>query len=316
METVKKVLQNNEKFDEKALEDFVNDLEQYDKDHGQAAWLGRGMAAMMLGGVEIEEDGEEVKGDQKGLENIRKDIEANLKIQDIIARHSKTLHTMGLELSSPNKEGDIDEAETYAIGEIEVDLFDKDRYILFLESIKEGFVAPVQKKILEIVGQKLAYQFRTKYDLGEPGDQLLELLSGLRNIITEYKRLGIDSGVSDLNDYLENVSSGFLREYVLAKKRHLFEPIGEGFNLSTYQRDASYETYIKNWDYNVFDTLKEVEKNPDAQELRSKILNYAKECIDYAEKDISSLPSTYPDQYMIGIRKAVAEVKEKLEKSV
>lgn len=317
MEGVNKNIEDKEKkSNEKALEDFVNDLEQYDKDHGHGAWMGRSMAARMMGSFESEdEDGSKTQGDQKGLENLRKRIEANSKIQDVIDHHKKTLEKLGLELDSPNKEGDIDEAETYAVGEIEIDLFDKDKYVTFLKSIKEGEITPAQEKILNIIGRKLAYQFRTKYDLGEPDNQLLELLSGLNDIINEYKRLGIDSGMKDLAEYLENANSGYLREYVLAKNRHLFEPIGEGFNLSTYQRDASYEVYVRNWDYNLFETLKEIEKNPDAGELRNKILNYARECIAFAETDLDNLAlKNYSEKYMKGITKAISEVKEKLSK--
>ena len=92
--------QNNlEKFDEKALNAFLNDLNQYDKDHNVGTWMGRGLAGMFMQGMSEETAGteDEMKMDE-GLEKLQKKIQENLTIDDLENRHNPTLNKLLLNL--------------------------------------------------------------------------------------------------------------------------------------------------------------------------------------------------------------------------
>lgn len=299
-----------ERFNEQELEAFVNDLNQYDAEHNKGAWMGKGLAAFMMQHMEEEnEEGETNKRD-KGLDNLRKKIENNLTLDELEQRHNPTLAKLGLSLESPNKEGDIDENEIYAIGAIQINLENKEEYLKFLRSIEADQLSETQKKILEMTVDKIVYQVQNEYNLENGDDRLLELFSGMREIVNEYERLGFGEKVKDFKDYLEHSSGGYLKEYILAKNKKLFEPIGEGFNFSTFQIDASYDYYIGRWENDFFLTLKQIAKNPDAKELYNTILRYGKDCIAFAEKD--SRIDTYNEEYVKSIRKAITEIKDKI----
>lgn len=299
-----------ERFNEQELEAFVNDLNQYDAEHNKGAWMGKGLAAFMMQHMEEEnEEGETNKRD-KGLDNLRKKIENNLTLDELEQRHNPTLAKLGLSLESPNKEGDIDENEIYAIGAIQINLENKEEYLKFLRSIEADQLSETQKKILEMTVDKIVYQVQNEYNLENGDDRLLELFSGMREIVNEYERLGFGEKVKDFKDYLEHSSGGYLKEYILAKNKKLFEPIGEGFNFSTFQIDASYDYYIGRWENDFFLTLKQIAKNPDAKELYNTTLRYGKDCIAFAEKD--SRIDTYNEEYVKSIRKAITEIKDKI----
>ena len=312
-----KLPQNNlEKFDEKALDAFLNDLNQYDKDHSTGTWLGRGLAGMFMQGMNEETKGteDEMKMDE-GLENLQKKIKENLTIDDLENRHNPTLNKLGLNLESPNKQGNIDENETYAVGSIKINLEDKRKYLSFLKSLDKEKVTDTQKKILEMTVEKLIDQVQNEYKLEEADERLLELFSGMREIVSEYERLGMGEKVNDFKDYLEHANSGYLREYIFAKNNGMFRPIGQGFALSTFQNDATYDYYLKYWN-RFFETLDEVKKNPNAKEFYNQVLKYGQDCIAFADNDpnFKAREISKPDEHNIGLRKAINEVKEKVSK--
>jgi hypothetical protein len=285
----------------KDLDNLISDLELYDKEHGSGTSMGQIFAGAMFKAAE----------DEESLENLRKKAEGRITINDLLKRHAKTLEKMGLSLESPNKKGDVDENETYVIGKIEIDIADKDVFVNFLQSINKDKISASQKKILEMIGEKLSLQFQTKYNFGELDESLFELLSGLKEIIKEYNRLGINAGMTELNDYLAHANSGYLREYVDAKNNKLFEPIGRGFNLSTYQTDTTDERYKKKWDENFFMTLEKIRKNPQAKDLYERALEYGQKCLEFAlaDKKIDG----YDENYKKQIKKAISETKDKLD---
>lgn len=314
----KREFNKKEQFDEKALEDFINDLNQYDKDHSQGAWLGRSLFGMVMQGIKEETEGtKDEKKIDDSLENLQKKIQENLTIDDLESRHNPTLHKLGLNLESPNKEGNIDENETYAVGSIKINLEDKTKYLSFLKSLDKEKITDTQKRILKMTVEKISDQVKNEYRLEEGDERLLELFSGMREIISEYERLGMDEEIGQFKDYIEYANSGYFREYILARNRQIFEPIGDGFNLSTYQRDATHDYYVSRWGHEVFETLNEIKKNPNAKELYNKVLHYAKDCIAFAENDPILDEYEAKDslgKYLIDTRRGITEVKERLSK--
>jgi hypothetical protein len=111
---IEKFTQNNlEMFDEKALDAFLTDLNQYDKEHNVGTWMGRGLAGMHMQGMREETAGteDEMKMNES-LEKLQKKIQENLTIDDLENRHNPTLNKLGLNLESPNKQGNIEKMST------------------------------------------------------------------------------------------------------------------------------------------------------------------------------------------------------------
>jgi len=309
---------NTERFDNKALDAFVNDLEQYDKEHSEGTWFGRSMGTALLEGMSdktINEEGE-IKMDE-GLEKLQKEIQKNLTIDDLENRYNPTLNKLGLNLESPNKLGNFDENEIYALGSIKINIENKEKYLSFLKSLEQEKLSGTQKKILKMTVEKISDQIQNEYNLEEADERLLELFSGVREIVAEYERLGMSKEVAQFKDYIEYANSGYFREYILAKNRGIFKPVGEGWSLSTYQEDSSYDNYVSRWEREVFDTLDKVRKNPNAKEFYNKILQYAKECIAFSENDpklekYEKRGTSGDVKYVTSVRKGIAEVKKKL----
>lgn len=293
-----------------SLNNFINDIQEYDKQHSSGSWLGKGLIGMIMKKM----DGENEEG--SGLQKLQEDIQKNLTPNDIYDRHAKVLNKLGIDIESPNKNIDIDENETYAIGELSINITDKDLYLNFLKTLDGQNLPKETEELLSMMSKKFVRQVQEEYLLDSADDRLLELLSGLRNIIAEYDRIGLAENTSNLKDYLEYLNTGYLKEYISAKNHKLFEPIGEGFNLSTYQIDASYDYYINAWKGNFFDELEKIKKNPEATDFYNKVLEYGKACISFAKEDIKRIKEKYKDvnpTYVENIERAVNETQAKIE---
>ncbi len=282
------------------IESLAADLIQYDREHSEGTWGGRGLAAMVMQHFE----------DDEGMEKLQKDVESNLTIEEISKRHEAALLKVGLELESPNKEGNIDENEIYAVGSLEAHIGDKEKFISFLKSIDANKITGAEKRLLTMVSQKLSREVMEVYKLDEADNRLLDLISGLKDIIGEYERLGLADHVSTFKDYLAHVKSGYLKEYIAARRNKIFDPIGIGFNLSTYQIDMTGDHYVRAWDQQVFELLDDLKGKPYAKELYNDVFEYANNCLRYALNDSSVLK--YDENYKRSIKEAMTEVRKKL----
>lgn len=303
--------ENLEKFDEQALDALLNDIDKYDADHNIGTGLGQGLAGMLMQGIVTEDDIEMGTVSQE----LQKKIEQNLTIQDLEKRHHSILRQLGLSLESPNEKGDFDKNETYAIGSIKINLEDSRKYISFLKSLDKEKITDTQKKLLKITAKKLIHQIENEYNLEKTDDRLLELFLGMREIVSEYERLEMSEKVIDLRNYIDYVNSGYLKEYIFAKKNGIFSPIGEGFTFSTFQNDATYSYYIEYWNRRFFSTLDFIKQNPEAKEFYNKVLKYGLDCINFAEKDLESKiqqKNNEPNKNDEGLQRAINEVKERL----
>jgi hypothetical protein len=232
-------------------------------------------------------------------------------VDDLIKRNINTLQKIGIDLESPNKKGDIDMNEQYVSGEVMIHLFDRDSYIDYLKSLEPGKISSSQEKLLQIITNKISGQIDREYNLEDPdGDtRMLEIFSGLREIVAEYERLGLEKEVSLFKDYLKYINSGYLKEYILVKNNNVFSEIGTGFNLSTFQKDSSPKMYKQYWENRFFTTLEKVKKNPEAVDLVNKMIDHAKKSIEFAENDPLE---NYPKEYVDGLKPVIAEIKERL----
>lgn len=291
---------------------FLSDLSEYDHQHSPGAWLGTGAAMGLMSS--LNEQGTPL--DAEGVEKMQTKIDNYLTIDDLESRHGSMLDSIGLSLESPNKEGDIDENETYVAGDMKINLANRDRFVSFLKETRSEDVSIETKELLDIVARKLSGQVQEWYDLESPDDNLLELFSGMRNIISEYERIGIGENVKDMREYLHYSKEGCLREYILARKHTLFDPIGSGFNLSRYQIDSTPERYLEYWQDNFFDVMDKIRKNENAAGLYNDCLRYAKDSIAFAESDptLDRYEGNTESSYDVrGLRSSIANVKRRHE---
>jgi len=272
-----------------SLSDFIHDVKEYDRQHNAGTWAGRSLAGILMVELGLK------SGESGGLQRLDEDIHKNLIPKDIYERHVALLHKIGIDIESSNKSCDIDEKEIYAVGELSINLLDKNLYLEFLKTLDKTKLNIETRELLAIMAQKLVRQVQEVYSLDSADERLLELFSGLREIILEYERIGLSEEVSNLKEYQGYLKTGYLKEYISAKNHQIFKSIGEGFNLSTFQRDSTYEYYINRWQGDFFDELEKIKQNLKAKDFYAKVLEYGKACIEFAEKDLARLREKYKD---------------------
>jgi len=309
--------ENKENQSEKAtrqeVEALLSDLEQYDHDHSQGVWLGRGMAGLLMGLIEKsederEEDEEHGEKEPSGLEHLQEEISKNLKLQDVLNRHQGTLEKLGIDLESPNPHGDYDEHETYAVGEMKIDFTNQEKFVDYLKSLDEKSLSASELKLVKMVLEKVLNRVRQEYSFESADDRLLELFSGIKDIVVEARRLGLEEQANELERCIYYNKQKSLLEYIHARNRGFAEPIGEGFNWSTWQRDSSPERYVERWE-DVFDALDNAKVGKKSAQLYNDILTYAIASVEFAEND--------PTEYVVkdkDLRDAIEKVKKKLSK--
>ncbi len=309
-------LENQEGGVEKAtreeVEALLADLESYDEQHSHGAWLGRGLAGLMMGLFEKQEDEEheeeESEKSPSGLEHLHEEIQKNLKLQDLLSRHQKTLEKLGIDLESPNPQGDYDEHETYAVGDMKIDFTNQENFVNYLKSLDEKSLSKGELKLVKMVFQKVLNRVKQEYSFESADDRLLELFSGIKDMVAEARRLGLEEQANELDRCIHYNKQKSLPEYIHARNRGFAEPIGEGFNWSTWQRDSSPERYIERWE-GVFDALDNAKVGKKSAQLYNDILTYATASVEFAEND--------PTEYVVknkDLHAAIEKMKKKLGK--
>ncbi|OGC82563.1 MAG: hypothetical protein A2788_01180 [Candidatus Abawacabacteria bacterium RIFCSPHIGHO2_01_FULL_46_8] len=284
------------------VESLLSDLEQYDRDHSLGVWLGRGMAgSVMMGLFEKSEDEEE-------RDELQEEISKNLKLQDVLNKHQNTLEKLGIDLESPNPHGDYDEHETYAVGDMKIDFTNQENFVDYLKSLDEKSLSAGEMRLVKMVLNKVLNRVRQEYSFESADERLLELFSGIKNMVMEAKRLGLEKEANELERCIHYNNQKSLPAYIHARNRGFVEPIGEGYNWSTWQRDCSPERYIELWE-DVFDVLANAKVSKKSAQLYNDILAYATASIEFAEND--------PTEYVVknkGLHAAIEKTKKKLGK--
>ncbi|OGZ66346.1 MAG: hypothetical protein A3C50_01090 [Candidatus Staskawiczbacteria bacterium RIFCSPHIGHO2_02_FULL_43_16] len=311
-----------EKATREEVEALLADLETYDDQHSRGAWLGRGMAGLIMSHFEGQDDEDEEKDEEtlgeskpSGLEHLHEEISKNLKLQDLLDRHQKTLEKLGIDLESPNPHGDFDEQETYAVGDMKIDFTNQENFVNYLKSIDEKSLSSAELKLVKMVIEKVLNRVRQEYNFESADDRLLELFSGIKDMVAESKRLGLEKEAEELERCIHYNKQKALPQYIHARNRRFLEPIGEGFSWSTYQRDCTPEKYTERWE-EAFEALDEAKESKNSIQLYNDILSYATACIEFAEKDIAG-PERYKNYsagYVEKITPAIEKTKKKLSK--
>lgn len=250
-----------EKATREEVESLFSDLESYDRQHSQGAWLGRGLAG--LAGLFMAQF-EKSENEPSGLQRLQEEISKNLKLQDLLNKHQSTLEKLGIDLESPNPHGDYDEYETYAVGDMKIDFTNQENFVNYLKSLDEKSISPTELKLAKMVLDKVLDRVRQEYNFESADDRLLELFSGIKDMVAEAKRLGLEEEANELERCVHYNKQRSLPQYIHARNRRFLEPIGKLFNWSTYQRDSTHDHYIEYWD-KAFEALDEAREDKKSQ---------------------------------------------------
>ena len=265
---------------------------------------------------EEESEDEEYQPEKElsGLEHLQEEISKNLKLQDLLNRHEKTLQKLGIDLESPNPHGDYDEHETYAVGDMKIDFTNQENFVNYLKSLDEKSLSSAELKLVKMVLEKVLNRVKWEYNFESADDRLLELFSGIKDMVVESKRLGLKEEADELERCIHYNKQKSLPQYIYARNRSFLEPIGEGFSWSTYQRNCTPKRYIERWE-EAFEALDEAKENKNSVQLYNDILSYAKACVNFAENDsrLDEYKKGNP-QYVKNISPAIEKVKKRLFK--
>ena len=181
-------------------------------------------------------------------------------------------------------------------------------------SLNEKSLSAGEVKLVKMVFQKVLNRVRQEYSFESADDRLLELFSGIKDMVIEAKRLGLKEEANELEQCIHYNKQKSLPEYIHARNRGFLEPIGEGFNWSTYQRDAGLESYPEYWE-KAFDALDNAKVGKNSSQLYNDILAYANTCIHFAESDsrLDDYEKSHPE-HTKNLRSAIEKIKKKLAK--
>ena len=143
-----------------------------------------------------------------------------------------------------------------------------------------------QNNIALVVGNLIAETSNAIAD-GQDEQTAMETLAYGKGIIAGLEHIGIgDTYVAKrLSALVDNAQQGHVKEFVLAERVGLFQKPGEnGFGPSQWQRDATEQFMIDNWD-NVLGVLRMAKHNPNSQELFDRLLNTALADLEFAKTD-------------------------------
>lgn len=231
--------------------------------------------------------------------------------------HEDTLNKLGLSLEpvSGKRATMIGLGETAGIGEMRINITNKNNFVAFLGALEPEQIEDTGLKVnLENLSGLLANQVLDNYNLKEPSDEMLQLFGGLGNIVNQYKRLGMGEAVKGLKTYLQHSRQGDLREFVAIESNRLMSEPRKNFGPADWQRDATVEYLQDHWE-EALTILKMAKDNPKARELYEKLGEHLLKCIKIARAETEAFTEGY---YTADARKemkhVLRDVEEELEK--
>lgn len=254
----------------------------------------------------------EEKDDGKVLQGITDHQEMLSSSLDVI--HGTTLDTLGLSLESvTGKTARIFyKDESAGAGEMRLNITDKNKFTDFLKGQSEEDVADGEtRKNLSYVSSSLIKQIADGYNLLSPNDEALQLFSGMENVISEYKRLGLSKEVEKLEEYLEHARSGDLVEFVNIDRLGLMQQAGVGFGPADWQKDSSVEGLRNRWT-GAIEALGKAKNNPRGQKLYEGLKFHLQNCATRALENVDEI-TYFDEERREGFRRELLDVKSSLE---
>ncbi|MEI7451820.1 MAG: hypothetical protein WCK37_01300 [Candidatus Falkowbacteria bacterium] len=280
------------------------DFASYDTQHSEENW---NYIKMDVERIEAIENSTEKKYE---LVLLKQAVDRKIKAKDINTVHKKSFAAMGIAAAAPKEREIVTPDIGGAKGEILINLKNKNDFISFLENFNKEDLTVDEASFICDIAKKFAHQIKYEYALNGEDDRFMELVRGLKKIVDEYKRLGLDKYIDDLAKIAEIMSAGYLVDYVNAVNNGVFSPIGKEINASTYHRAYTPDDYTGLWQEAIFDMLDNLKNKKEAKPLYEEILQYAKDSIAYAKND-KEIKTMSEDRQAI-TKKSIRAVEEKL----
>lgn len=191
---------------------------------------------------------------------------------------------------------------------VELNIKDKDTFISYLKGLEEELG---DEELLNEIAESLRNQLIYNYDLNNPEEEVLNLLSSLKEIVREYERIGSDLGVFLLKEFIEPLEKKYLKEYVEAKRVGLLKSRYPGDVGKIFPNPESGDrNYKKGWQ-KILDVVDKIKNNPDAEDLFLTVIKNIREELVHAKREINeSNISPIKKGYLLDIINDVSSIME------
>lgn len=224
--------------------------------------------------------------------------------------HAGVLSRVGLELEpvSGKKATIMGLGEKTGTGEMRINLKDDAKFLSFLRSINPQECNSTEiGGNLESLSNILVQQIVDHYNLQEPSDEALNLLGGLGDIVSEYKRLRINAA-EKLEALLAHSRKGDLLEHLTVQQEGLLSEPGKNFGPADWQKDASPKFLADRWD-RALKVLKMTRDNRKAQDLYGMLFEHLDRSLNIALQNLETLVY-YSEEQKMELREVLLGVRE------
>ena len=297
----------------KNINELFSDMEKYNHQFSIGAMLARSIFNVFEPNIESSKN--EIQ--KTPVEHLNEETD-NQQINAffVISKHKNTLEKIGLSLIPSTEVANIslmkDGGQANQV-QMMINIASKDHFIAFLGELQPSQMEPAGlKHNLEKIISMLSQQILKSYDLLAPNQEAMELFAGMKKIIEEYKRLGMNESILEIEEYYKHGTQGSLREFVAIKQKGLFSPPGKFFGPADWQIDSTPDMLEKRWNEATF-ILNSVKENPKAIELFEKLSEHLNMCVIHAIKTLDNLTSFEPEtikEYRIILEAAKQKIKE------
>jgi hypothetical protein len=225
---------------------------------------------------------------------LNEDLDQNIcgALSDLDSTYGDTLDMIGLGLKSC--------ADTSTslrdLSRLKIDVIDEACFLSFLETLKPEQIEEGTLKLnLDRIPMVLVPKIQFTYCLNKPTEETIQLYEAVKDIIKQYKRLGMASSIRELECYLNHAIHGDLTEYERIEAEDLLSEPGHSFGPGDWQRDSTPEDLEWLW-YRALEFLDETKANPRAQELYQQLARHLLKCVEIAIKYMESDECDTPEQ--------------------
>jgi hypothetical protein len=306
-----KVNEQEIKVNSKDINQLFSDIERYNHQFSLGFMMARSIFGLFEPG---ENEAKKRPGEILNEEHNNQQIDAFF----LISQHKKILENIGLSLepvsggpsiSISGEDGEAQEVEAA------LNIKNEDHFIAFLSELKpEQIESAGLKPNLEKIIPMLSRQIKRNYDLVIPREEPMEIFSGMKRIIEEYKRLEMSESVTELEEYYKHGMAGNLREYLIIERRGLLSPPGKFFGPADWQRDSSPKDLERKW-YEATFILNHLKEEPKTINLYEKLAKHLYVCVNHAIESLEEMKRRIPDSIedIEEFRNILEAAKQKIE---
>lgn len=247
------------------------------------------VAAMMVQGIKSAIKDEEDAGQGNFLDSFSED-QQHMSASGVSFVNENTFKKLGLSLEPVAHTTTVYmDGQKASEGEVRLNVADRKQFLAFLSGLNQEVVGdPEFRGGLTSLAEGLSKQLSGHYNLDEPSDEMLELFGGMDEIIKQYKRLGLEDAVGNLETYLKHALNGSLKEYLEIERHQFLGEPGKSFGPADWQKDGGIPLVMKGYNQAI-DILNRLKGNPKSQELYGQLRDHLSHCIQVARGDLDEI---------------------------